>query len=100
LARNAGGQRQDSEARAFQLRARRPIHHDVDAGQLAVAGAAYLGLAGNRKVALASDDSRKAALEPVTDGTGRSRSQQGQKERRQHRDTDDDRREGDLLGKR
>jgi len=36
-----------------------------------VAGAAYLGLAGNRKVALASDDSRKAALEPVTDGTAR-----------------------------
>ncbi len=36
-----------------------------------VAGAIYLGVAGNRKVALASDESRTAALEPVTDGTAR-----------------------------
>ena len=36
-----------------------------------VAGAIYLGLAGNKRVALASGDARQAALAPVADGTAR-----------------------------
>ena len=36
-----------------------------------VAGAIYLGLAGNKRVALASGDARQAALAPVVDGTAR-----------------------------
>ena len=36
-----------------------------------VAGAVYLGLAGNKRVALASGDARQAALAPVGDGSAR-----------------------------
>ncbi|RMB51901.1 hypothetical protein C8J44_2926 [Sphingomonas sp. PP-CE-3A-406] len=36
-----------------------------------VAGAIYLGLAGNRRVALASGTARQAALAPVVDGSAR-----------------------------